>query len=141
MLKMSKKNEVKEIGLNKLEQLLEYDKNVKLVDVLEHSVYEKEHIKGAISLPLKNLRERVQDFLKKNKTKTDTTIVVYCSGPECTASASAAKILLNQGCKNVLVYKGGMAEYKKANLPLEGSLRGDASIKKYSAFIDHVKNL
>jgi len=108
---------VKEISCDELIQLLSFDARVKLVDVLNHSHYKKEHIKGAISLPIRVVRECAKKHLNK-----DDTIITYCSSFKCPASTDAAKILLSLGYKNVLDYKGGLADYKKANLLLEGSL-------------------
>lgn len=116
-MKQINKEAVKEISCDELMQLLAVDLNVKLVDVLDKAHYEKEHIKGAISLPLAELREQAKKFLKE-----DETIVVYCANFKCPASTTAAKILLSLGYKNVLDYKGGLEDYKKANLPLESSL-------------------
>lgn len=94
----------------------------KLVDVLDKEHYDREHIKGAISLPLQDLEKRAKDLLKK-----DDVIVVYCASFDCQASTKAAEKLLSLGYKNVLDYKGGLKNYKEANLPLEGNLHKGAS--------------
>lgn len=117
MNQMNKKNTIKNINRVILMYILSFDQNAKLIDVLDRSHYEKEHIKGAISLPLKNLYEEAPRFLKPEET-----IIAYCNNSECAASARAAKILLTLGYKNILVYKAGLEDYKRANLPLEGNL-------------------
>lgn len=107
--------EAKEINLKELIQILSFDPQAKVVDVFDHNHYEAEHIKGAISLPLSEINENAKKLLKP-----DETIITYCANPQCQASAKTAQALLFLGFKNVLNYKGGLAEYKQANLPLEG---------------------
>lgn len=110
---------VKKIGLEDLLiiNLVSSRKGFKLVDVLDKEHYEKEHIKGAISLPLKDIEKDANRLLMK-----DDLIVVYCASFECQASTRAAEKLLSMGYKNVLDYKGGLKDYKEAGLSLEGSL-------------------
>ena len=113
---------VKQISREELLEMATLGKKFKLVDVLDKEHFEKEHIKGAISLPLDEIEKKAKRLLKK-----DETIVVYCASFECQASTKAAEKLLLLGYKNVLDYKGGLKDYKEANLPLEGSLCEAAS--------------
>lgn len=108
---------VKNITRDELLKMISGDEKFKLVDVLDKEHYEKEHIKGAISLPLNDIGKNASKLLKK-----DETIVVYCASFDCQASTMAAKKLISLGYKNVLDYKGGIKDYKEANLPLEGRL-------------------
>jgi len=103
--------------------LVSSKKGFKLVDVLDKEHYEKEHIKGAISLPWNDIEREAGTVLRK-----DDLIVVYCASFECQASTKAAEKLLSMGYKNVLDYKGGLKDYKEAKLPLEGSLHKGASM-------------
>lgn len=94
----------------------------RLVDVLSAESFEKEHIPGAVSLPLADIdKDTAQSFRK------DETIVVYCASFECSASTKAAEKLFALGYRNVLDYKGGLKDYKDAHLPLEGSLHETSS--------------
>ncbi len=86
-----------------------------LVDVLSSESYAKEHIAGAISIPLVDLEKKAESLLKK-----EDTIVVYCASFECSASTKAAEKLMEMGYKNVLDYKGGLKDYKEAGFTLEG---------------------
>lgn len=108
---------VKTITREELKEMMASGKNFKLVDVLEREHYEKEHIQGAISLPLNELEKKASAVLKKEEV-----IVVYCASFTCQASTMAAEKLMALGYKNVLDYKGGLKDYKEANLPLGGSL-------------------
>lgn len=108
---------VKIISRDELMKMSPTSQKFKLVDVLEREHYEKEHLKGAISLPLNEIEKKANNLLKQ-----DDLIVVYCASFQCQASTKAAEKLLSLGFKNVLDYKGGLKDYKEANLPLEGNL-------------------
>lgn len=112
-----KDKKVHEVNCNELVQILSYDDNAKLVDVLDRLNYAKEHIKGAVSLPIRVVKERAKKLFGKGDT-----IITYSSNCKCPASTDAARILLSLGYTYVLDYKGGLVDYKKADLPLEGSL-------------------
>jgi len=118
---------IKKITRDELQRMIDSGQKFKLVDVLEESHYDKEHIKGAISIPLNELKNKAPKLLRK-----DETIVVYCASFDCQASTKGAEVLLSLGYKDVLDYKGGIQDYKEGGLPLEGSLHGLAS-KKASA--------
>lgn len=107
---------VKKITRDELVKLMDSGKKLKLVDVLSGESYAKEHIKGAISLPLAQIDKKAGDLLEE-----DDLIVTYCASFECPASSQAAEKLAALGYKNVLDYKGGLKDYKEGNLPLEGS--------------------
>lgn len=107
----------KKISREELMKMVSSGEKFKLVDVLDINHFEKEHIRGAISLPVNEIERKASQMLKK-----DETIVVYCASFDCQASTKAAEKLLSLGYKNVLDYKGGLKDYKEANLPLEGSL-------------------
>lgn len=108
---------VKTITRDELKEMISSGQKVKIVDVLGKESYAKEHIKGAISLPLGEIEEGAAKMLKKEEA-----IVVYCASFECPASTKAAEKLLALGYNNVLDYKGGLKDYKEGNLALEASL-------------------
>lgn len=112
---------VKQISRQELLDLTSSGAKFKLVDVLEKDHYEKEHIGGAISLPLKDIEKKAGRFFKK-----DDLLIVYCASFECQTSIMAAEKLLAMGHKNVLDYKGGLKDYQEADLPLEGSLHKES---------------
>ncbi len=101
---------------DELSALMKSGRKFRLVDVLPREHYKKEHIKGAISIPLVELEKKAPGILPEKSEM----IIVYCASFECQASTSAAKQLERLGYTNVLDYKGGLADYKEANLPLEG---------------------
>lgn len=62
-----------------------------LVDVRPRQEYEAGHAPGAISLPLAEREERIDEL------PPDRSIVAYCRGPFCTLSARAARRLRELG--------------------------------------------
>jgi rhodanese-related sulfurtransferase len=89
---------------------------VVLVDVRSPEDYAKEHIAGAISIPLDSLDKTARSLLK-----SDEDIIVYCDSFVCSASTSASNMLTRLGYRNVRDYKGGIREWKQAGLAIEGN--------------------
>lgn len=106
---------IKQITRDELVKMMDSSQKFRLVDVLEADSYEKVHIKGAVSIPLDELEKKAPELLKK-----DETIITYCASFDCQASTQAAEKLVSLGYQNVLDYKGGLKDYKEANLPLAG---------------------
>lgn len=109
--------EPKQITRDELVAFMNSSQKIQIVDVLDPEIYARQHIKGAISIPLLELQVKAPQLLDKN-----AIIITYCGSFECPMSTNAAKILLSLGFPNVLDYKGGLKDYRAANLPLEGSL-------------------
>jgi rhodanese-related sulfurtransferase len=112
---------VNKITRDELMRMVSSGEKFKLVDVLDREHFAKEHIKGAISIPVNEIEKKAPKLLKKSEK-----IVVYCASFDCQASTNAAEKLLSMGYKNVLDYKGGLKDYKETNLPLEGNLHEEA---------------
>lgn len=93
-------------------------KGFKLVDVRNRQDYLKEHIKGALSLPVEEIGIAADKVLDK-----EDLVVVYCASLACQASTQAAERLVSMGYKHVLDYKGGLLDYKESGLPLEQALQ------------------
>jgi rhodanese-related sulfurtransferase len=108
-------------------QMREKEKNLRIVDVLDMSHFNKEHIKGAINLPLEKIERKAYKFLNP-----EDPIVVYCAGFACEASTKAAGKLVSMGFKKVFDYKGGLEDYKEAKLPIESGITKGEEIKKTS---------
>lgn len=97
--------------------MMENNENYRLVDVRSRQDYEKEHIKGAISLPLDELDRKASSSLR-----LDDRIITYCDSFICSSSTSGAKMLARKGFTDVRDYKGGLREWKQAGYPTEGNL-------------------
>ncbi len=109
---------LKVINRDELNRWIDSGRDFKLMDVLDREHFAKEHIRGALNLPVGDIENKAGEILKDKSG----AIVVYCASFECQASTMAAKKLMAMGYKNVYDYKGGIKDYKEANLPLEGSL-------------------
>ena len=107
--------QIKFISMQHLRRILDSSEPLKLVDVRSREDFAKEHIRGAISLPLDELDKAKQLF------KPDDDIIVYCDSFVCSASSSAAKMLARMGFLKVRDYKGGLREWKMNDLPAESS--------------------
>lgn len=108
-------NMITQINGKEVYKMLNKKNSFKLVDVLSKEHYEKEHIAGAISLPEEEIETEAEKVLDKNDM-----IAVYCASEKCQASARVANKLCDMGYKHVLEYSGGLEDYKKEKLPLEG---------------------
>ena len=95
------------------------DKNTIVLNVLGSEAYQKLHIKGSDSLPL---RDNPSDFTKAVELKygKDKFFITYCAGYDCSAGPNAAKVLKDNGFK-AEDYPGGIQEWSESNFPVEGS--------------------
>ncbi|MEE9389329.1 MAG: HigA family addiction module antitoxin [Paracoccaceae bacterium] len=85
--------------------------DVLLVDVRETSEYEKEHIAGALLLPLSSFEPEMFPTL------AGKTVVLHCAIGK--RSAAAGKMLLKEGHKDVIHLTGGIEAWKAAGFPTE----------------------
>lgn len=107
--------QIKFISMRHLKRIMEGGEPFKLVDVRSKEDYAKEHIKGAMNIPLDGLDKA------KQLLKPADNIIVYCDSYVCSASSSAARMLSRMGFTNVRDYKGGLYEWKTNGLPTESS--------------------
>jgi rhodanese-related sulfurtransferase len=105
---------MKKITREYLKNMMDADVDFVLIDARGHEAYAKEHLPGALSIPSDHLGEHL---LREHKK--DRTFVTYCSNLECEASTIAAQKLDKYGFKNVLEFKGGLEDWKKAGYPTE----------------------
>ena len=91
------------------------DGSTVLVDIRKPSLFERSHIVSAINISLGNLTTKVAlDQLRlKHKGKK---IVVYCQNGSI--SPRARSILVKKGLDPVFFIAGGVAAWKKMDLPL-----------------------
>ena len=89
-----------------------YDRNdILLVDVREVSEFEKEHIPGALLLPLSGFDPELFPVLEGKK------VVLYCAIGK--RSEAAGKMLLNEGHLDVVHMTGGLKAWKAAGFEVE----------------------
>ena len=100
-------NETKETG-TKSSALSQNENNLlKVVNVLDESMYNDCHIDGSRHIEFGKVLETAQN---ENWPK-EAKIVLYCSNYMCSASGEEAKKLKNAGYSNVAVYEGGSAQW------------------------------
>ncbi|MCK4502399.1 MAG: hypothetical protein KAU22_05140 [Desulfuromonadales bacterium] len=104
------------VELDELESLLAA--GAVLVDARSASAYRQEHLSGAVSLPFAEVESKLDNF--KQQVDLKRTLIAYCSGYGCPDSFDLGVVLLQAGYAEVLVYEGGVPEWRAAGLPLVG---------------------
>lgn len=83
-----------------------------VLDVRPSDEYEAGHIASALSIPQKELIEKLKS-LPKNKE-----IIAYCRGPLCAMADDAIKLLQENGYRAAR-FEAGYPEWKNKGLPVE----------------------
>jgi len=86
--------------------------DVVVLDVRPSEEYKNGHIAGAISMPLSELKNRLDEI------PLDHEVVAYCRGPYCVLSAEAVTILRDAGLE-VVRLRDGFHEWRLAGLPVD----------------------
>ncbi|SDJ74926.1 ArsR/SmtB family transcription factor [Nonomuraea jiangxiensis] len=84
-----------------------------VVDVRSPADYAAGHVPGAISLPLAELRDRLDELPK------EAEIIAYCGGPYCAVSAEAVRVLGEHGY-TARTLDGGYLGWRRADQPAGG---------------------
>ncbi len=82
-----------------------------LVDVRETAEFDKEHIAGAMLLPMSSFDAGIFPVIPDKK------VVLYCAIGK--RSEAAGKMLLNEGHPGAFHMTGGLSAWKAAGLPIE----------------------
>lgn len=95
------------------EELLERTKGtgVIILDVRPQEEYEAGHIPGAVSMPLAELRGRIDEL------PPDADVVAYCRGVYCVLAPQAVEMLSQHGFKARRLHDG-FPEWRRAGLPV-----------------------
>jgi len=86
-----------------------------LLEALPAPYFVKEHLPSAQNLPLDELERRISQLAPRR----DRPVVVYCSGPTCNNSHTAAARLRQLGYSQVRVYAEGKLGWREAGLAFE----------------------
>jgi polyisoprenoid-binding protein YceI len=127
------------ITTSELQSRLQSRKDLILLNVLPEIYFNRERIPGSI-----NLDGYKMDFiaeLEKTGIKKDTAIVVYASGGDCEASASAAERMLQHGWSKTLDYHDGLAGWKNAGLPLQATAPAKIPAPKTTFTVDTAQSI
>jgi rhodanese-related sulfurtransferase len=84
---------------------------VTVLDVRPAEEYQSGHIPGAISIPLRELEQRLSELPKKQE------IVAYCRGPYCVLAVQAVEILRAKGFRAFRM-EDGVQDWRAHGLPV-----------------------
>ena len=99
---------VETITTEGLQRRLEQGGDFHFWNVLTDEYFHGEMIPGSHRVPL----DRVGREVAQTRLAKDAEVVVYCAGPKCPQSASAAQKLIDLGYTRVRAYEGGLEEWK-----------------------------
>jgi rhodanese-related sulfurtransferase/DNA-binding HxlR family transcriptional regulator len=105
------RRELQRVDAGKLVERLERGE-VTLLDVRPAEEYDSIHIPGAISIPMAELEQRIEELPQ------DKEIVAYCRGPYCFLAVEAVKLLDEQGLSAAYLARG-VTEWRGRKLPVE----------------------
>lgn len=91
------------------------DGNVVVLDVRPGPEYAAGHIRGAISIPVSDLKSRLGEIPE------DAEVVAYCRGPYCVYADDAVRIMTGNG-REAARLEDGFPEWTAAHLPTEGRM-------------------
>jgi rhodanese-related sulfurtransferase len=87
------------------------------IDARPKEDFEKGHIKGAKSLPWRDVGQRFMPVTEN--LSPDTTIITYCDGEACELSRHLANFLIDAGFSHVRILLNGWTKWQNAHLPSE----------------------
>ena len=87
------------------------DGDVVVLDVRPEPEYASGHIRGAVSIPVKELQDRLGEIPDGAK------VVAYCRGPYCVYADDAVRTLTTKGI-NAARLEDGFPEWAEAHLPM-----------------------
>lgn len=91
--------------------------HVTLLDVRPEGEYRAGHIPGALSVPLRRLKEILADLPPEQE------IVAYCRGPYCVLSVFAVEMLRKEGF-NAVRLEEGVQDFRAMGLPIDSEKEG-----------------
>lgn len=92
--------------------------DAKVVDVRSKEEFKKGHIVDALNVTMSEIKNNQTTSLEKYKT---SPIILVCNAGM--TSAQAAELLVKQGFENIHNLKGGMGDWRSANMPVVKSKR------------------
>lgn len=105
----------REISLETVQQLVAGLHPALVLEILPPEHYAREHLPGALNLPLNGLDAAAERVIPSQ----DTPVVTYCSGPTCANSHIAARRLSELGYRDVRVFTGGKSAWRDAGFVFE----------------------
>lgn len=93
-----------------------FEQKVVFVDARATEEYEEGHIEGAVSFPVMESLQKMNEFHKLYPEST--AIVTYCNGRECSDSHDLAENLERAGYFNIRIFIDGFPAWDEAKLPV-----------------------
>ena len=93
--------------------------DIVVIDVRPENEYRAGHLPYARSVPLAELRRRLQELPKSRP------IVAYCRGPFCVMAGKAVALLRKRGYRAMRL-EDGVAEWRRNGLPLKSEAEPSA---------------
>jgi len=108
---VSERDQLESLGARELLERMA-DGRVTVLDVRPEVEFRAGHIAGARSVPVQELRRRLEALPRKRE------IVAYCRGPLCVFADEAVSLLRKRGFR-ALRLEGGYPDWRAAGLPVE----------------------
>jgi len=85
-----------------------------VIDTRPPRAFAKATIPGATNIPHGNLKQRLDEV------DADVPVVLFCNGPQCSATPDAIRILLDAGHdpEHLRYYRGGIRDWATLGFPL-----------------------
>lgn len=96
---------------------------VVVLDVRPREEFESAHIRGAMSIPIKELEKRISGLPKKQK------IAAYCRGPYCMFAVTAAQTLRKKGY-DAVVLKESVQDWMAMGYPVDSGPELDKTLPR-----------
>ena len=87
------------------------------LDARDSDAYTKNHIRGAVSLPITASRTEKAQIL--TNIPKEQLIVTYCDGSDCSSSIELAEQLTQIGYQNVVIFFDGWDAWIESGQPIE----------------------
>ena len=98
-------------------KLLQTENNFRLIDLRSAKDYQASHIENAVNIPCTGIgqhQQKLHELIIDNDSKKQTVLVCETD----LLSTRLGKKLIDMGCENIYILKGGFNYWKRKRLPL-----------------------
>ena len=111
------------VSTENLKKMIDENRVMTIISTSPKANYVKAHISGSVNAVIPKTEKEMTPDYKANLLKIagdnkNRIIVTYCGYVACRRSHIAARILAENGFKNVYRYSGGIVTWKENKLPL-----------------------
>lgn len=93
-----------------LKKMREQDRDVIMINVLDHDQFNEGHINGSVNVPAD--QPQFVQMVSAISGGKEREIIVYSASSDCGASGKAAQKLTDAGFVRIYDYQGGMADWR-----------------------------